>query len=152
MSDTESEELDIIDGDFDDFVKEEEPVEASEDEEEAEEVEDAPKEDKRHINSTMPTERSIIIIDPKERITSNVLQRCEATRLISIRAKQISDTPTTFLTPEELIGIHDARIIARLELEKRKMPLQICRRVGVTADNNLLVEMWNPREMALPLL
>jgi len=69
-----------------------------------------------------------------------------------VRAKQLTAVPTTFLTPEELRDAHDARAIARLELEKRRMPLRLRRPVGVTAAGDQVVEEWNPREMALPQL
>ena len=89
----------------------------------------------------------IKIIPQDQRITDNRLHLNEATRLIAIRAKQISGDCNIFV---DASGLEYPDKIAKLELKMRRMPLKLQRRVAILEDNIILVEEWDPNLMTLP--
>ena len=120
-------------------------------------TEDTPKQRRYKAGTTEhhkrdPLSRKIIIIPDEERVTTNVLQRAEAARLISIRAKQISEYSTNYLVNPQKGQLYDPQEIAKRELFERRIPLLLRRHVGRTPDGDIIVEQWNPREMTLPQL
>ena len=96
------------------------------------------------------TPRITKIIHPDDRRTSNVLQKSEAAHILGKRATQIADSPTVFV---DISGLHDPVAIAFKELIERRCPLIVRRVVAVDAKANcVIVEDWNPNEMAHPQL
>jgi DNA-directed RNA polymerase I, II, and III subunit RPABC2 len=93
--------------------------------------------------------RTVYIIPPEQRVTSNRLTLGEVTRAIGIRAQQIERYASPYT---EIGGLTDPIEIARKELYERRTPLVLCREVGRTPDGDLLVENWKVREMAFPAL
>jgi DNA-directed RNA polymerase I, II, and III subunit RPABC2 len=143
----------------DDEIEEEEEVfsdvsdeELSDDElAELAEIESAAKTKMAAIDPVLKTSnkiQTIRIVKDDDRVTSNRLTKYEVSRILSIRAQQISDTPIIYA---KLSGERDPVKIAYLELSQKKCPLLLRR---VINDNNsvLTVEQWNPNEMTIPLI
>jgi hypothetical protein len=94
------------------------------------------------------TPKSKLIIADEDRKTSAFLQRAEMTRVLAIRAEQLSKNPTVFLTTG-LAGAKAAHEIARLELLAKRCPLTIERKIGTTDVGEDIVEHWRVNEMSL---
>jgi DNA-directed RNA polymerase subunit K/omega len=113
----------------------------------------------KHISQSKPkvdpivklsnSHRAIIIVPDGDRITSNILQKSEAARIIAIRAKQIESSPVVFV---EATGISDSVERAKKELYARQCPLRLRRVVGRGSAGEVICEDWNTREMVLPPL
>ena len=82
------------------------------------------------------TIKKIIVVKPENRITSNILQMNEITRIISIRAKEIDKGAPVFTDVE---GLSDPIHKAAKELFDGRCPLVVRRRRG----NTNLYEDWN---------
>ncbi len=145
----------VLSSDSDEAASEEEGVE---NDAVPDEPENTPQDELEPERRAVPLSRRVIIVRPEERVTSHVLQRAEAARLISIRAKQISDYPTSYVADyvaeagKGACPLHDPKDIAKRELFQRRIPLLLRRQVGQTPGGDLIVEEWNPREMTLPPL
>ncbi|QXP49856.1 BA71V-C147L (g6L) [African swine fever virus] len=105
-------------------------------------------EDKDEIVESPSICEGFVQIPDNERITSNVLTTFEATRLVAVRAQQLAINGSTMLKKKYSSPID----IAKQELFNRKIPLLVMRCIKVTPDGQKIVEIWNPREMGIPLL
>jgi hypothetical protein len=94
------------------------------------------------------TPKEKLIVADEDRKTSAFLQRAEMTRVLAIRAEQLSKNPTVFLTAG-LAGAKAAHEIARLELLAKRCPLMIERKIGTTDAGEEIVERWRVNEMSL---
>lgn len=95
------------------------------------------------------------IVSPDERCTSHMMSRFEFAEVISIRVAQISRNGiSSAMIPVATDGtMTDARTIALAELEARKSPLRILRRIGTRRDGDCVhpvYEAWSPNEMSFP--
>ena len=91
--------------------------------------------------------RTIYVVAPEDRQTSERLSVYERTRAIAIRAEQLTKNPTAFVP----IGNMTTSIeIATAEFDQRMSPLIVQRIVGRTPAGELIVEEWTPREMVHP--
>ena len=93
--------------------------------------------------------RTVRLVAPDERRTSNWLQRPEAAYIIAMRARQIADGSTCFVDGD---GLHDPVALAFKELLARRTPFALRRVVGSGPGGELIVEEWPVREMAIPPL
>lgn len=104
-----------------------------------------------------PTERApeiirkVIIIDPEERQTTDILSRFEMSRLVSVRANQIANHNNPFV---DITGLTSPIDMAKRELMQRKCPLTLTRGVGevtsVTHEGIHVTkyeEWWDPNTM-----
>lgn len=142
------------DAKFDDIV-EAEPVESDDEDAEPEE-EDTKVPDIEQVDTIAKTSRDhrkVIIVEPNDRITSNVLQLMEASNIIAKRAAQIEQDARVFT---DVTGLHDPIEMAKKELKDRKCPLilrrRICRKPTQDGNFDVICEDWNVREMTLPEL
>lgn len=94
------------------------------------------------------TPKTKVIVADEDRKTSAYLQKAEMTRVLAIRAEQLSKNPTVFLTTG-LAGAKSAHEIARLELLAKRCPLIIERQIGTTEAGENIVERWKVNEMSL---
>jgi hypothetical protein len=171
MSDNEEED----DYDYEDAVSEvpsEEPIEAadavaedaSDEESESESVfteEDvmpdaaveAPRARADPITTGANTAIRVIVRPADQRVTDHRLQKSEASHIISVRAQQIARSATNYVAESPALALlTDPCEIAHRELIERRCPLLLRRQVGWGPNGEVIVEEWNPREMALPAL
>ncbi len=94
------------------------------------------------------TPKTKVVVADEDRKTSAYLQKAEMTRVLAIRAEQLSKNPTVFVTAG-LAGAKTAHEIARLELLAKRCPLIIERRIGTTDMGEDIVERWKVNEMSL---
>lgn len=96
--------------------------------------------DEEVMNIFSETENyTLNIVDPSERITSNLICKEELTALISTRAAQISNgmQPLVDLKPND-----NSKLIAIREIKQGKLPLKIIRKVGES------IEIWKVNELS----
>lgn len=94
-------------------------------------------------------DKDIIIIEPEERMSPNILSKFEMTELVSIRATQIAQTGICMV---DIGSIDDPVRLAKKELMARKCPLMLKREVGEVRDKitgriKVYVECWSPNTM-----
>lgn len=94
------------------------------------------------------TPKTKVIVADEDRKTSTFLQKAEMTRVLAIRAEQLSKNPTVFLTAG-LAGAKSAHEIARQELLAKRCPLMVERKIGTTEAGEDIVERWRVNEMSL---
>lgn len=92
--------------------------------------------------------QTIRVVSGDDRVTSNRLTKFEVSRILSIRAQQISDTPIIYARLE---GERDPVKIAYAELLQRRCPL-LLRRTISDSGGTVTVEQWDPNEMSLPMV
>jgi DNA-directed RNA polymerase subunit K/omega len=82
------------------------------------------------------THKTVIIIDPKNRKTSNMISKVELVEAIGIRAGQISQRATVFvdINRKDKTMVDDPIAIAKMEIAQRRCPL-VLRRVVKQATN-----------------
>lgn len=89
----------------------------------------------------------IIIVDPEDRVTSNILQIAEAAQVLGLLATHIDKSGLSFINTAN----HDNAVsIAYETLYKRKCFFKIRRYVGRSKDGTRIFEEWDPNEMILP--
>lgn len=84
----------------------------------------------------------IVIMDPENRVTSEVLTRFEYTEILSIRSKQIENGGMCYT---DVSNISDPIEMAKKELHDKKCPLDLMR--GIT---DKIYEKWHVNEMGIP--
>lgn len=163
MSDDEGGGDDDYGEEYDDFVVDEvdeiESDDETEDEDAEAEADDADeaaeiavKVEKQRIDPILRISnksRNVIIVPPDERVTDNRLQKSEAAHIISMRAQEIAQYGTSFT---DIGNLHDPVDIAIKELQDRKCPMLVRRSVQILPNGDQIVEEWDPKEMALPML
>jgi DNA-directed RNA polymerase subunit K/omega len=90
--------------------------------------------------------RTVHVIPPEKRRTSNVMTEFEMTRAIAIRAKRINDTGNAYVVPK----FDDAIAIAKQEFLERKNPLILIRQISLGNTSDVWIEKWKVREMVYP--
>lgn len=90
--------------------------------------------------------KKIIITEPNERITDNYMSRFEKTRCLAIRTEQISQSGKSFCDPEDIKNVDSAIEIAKIELETKKSPLIIVRKIKET-PTEVYIEKWSVSEL-----
>jgi len=99
------------------------------------------------------TAARVIVRPADQRVTDHRLQKSEASHIISVRAQQIARSATNYVAASPALALlTDPCEIAHRELLERRCPLLLRRQVGWGPNGELIVEEWNPREMALPAL
>lgn len=83
--------------------------------------------------------KNIKIVNPDDRITSDIMTEYEYTEIVSIRAKQIEDGATCHADVDYYEPIH----MAELEIKQRKCPLAIVR-----MHNEYIGEIWRASELS----
>ncbi|CAN10417.1 RNA polymerase subunit 6 [African swine fever virus OURT 88/3] len=146
MADNDNEDI-IVDDLVEEYVETEEEnfVDSEEESEDKDEIVESPSICEGFVQASSQT---LVIIPDNERITSNVLTTSEATRLVAVRAQQLAINGSTMLKKKYSSPID----IAKQELFNRKIPLLVMRCIKVTPEGQKIVEIWNPREMGIPLL
>ncbi len=86
--------------------------------------------------------KTITIIKPENRITSEIMSHAEYTRIVSERAHQIENGSPIFIT---LTNEINAIKIAEKEIRQKKCPLKIMRKI-----HNSIAEEWSVNEMVIP--
>jgi DNA-directed RNA polymerase subunit K/omega len=88
-------------------------------------------------------ENTIIIDDPTQRITPDILNRFEVTAVLSKRAREIElGSPYDQSLESEILGQNHAIEIAEKELEYGLIPYNIYRKIGTNT-----YEKWSVSEM-----
>ena len=172
MSDNDNDDDDY---DYEDAVSEvpsEEPIEAADaaaDDASDEESEDesvfaeedaapdaaaeAPRARADPVTAGANTAIRVIVRPADQRVTDHRLQKSEASHIISVRAQQIARSATNYVAASPAFALQtDPCEIAHRELVERRCPLLLRRQVGWGPNGEVIVEEWNPREMALPAL
>lgn len=90
--------------------------------------------------------KKIIVIPPEERITDNYMSRFEKTRCLAIRSEQIAQSGKSFCNPEDIKNIDSAIEIAKIELDTKKSPLIVVRKIKET-PTEVFVEKWAVSEL-----
>lgn len=85
----------------------------------------------------------ITIVPPEQRVTSEYMTMYEYAMVIGTRATHISEGSPLYV---DAIGLSNARDIAIKEVDEKKCPLSISRKVGRK------LEIWEVNEMTKPLL
>jgi len=93
-------------------------------------------------NTTHTITKNIVQLHNENRITSEVMTMFEYTYVISTRAKQIESGSMIFV---DTGNITDYVAIAKMEIEQRKCPLDIVRKLSDT-----IIEKWHVNEMVVP--
>jgi len=89
--------------------------------------------------------QKIIIVNNKDRITSNKISHYEQTELISIRSEQISKNGFTFYKSD--VKLDNPINMAIQEMNENRCPLMIRRHIGRN-----FYEDWDPNTMIKPIL
>jgi len=126
------------------------------DEETAEEI--ATEEFKSYATTKNQIHKTIIVIQPMRRRTSNIITKPELVEAIGIRAAQIAQKPTVFVDINTKNGakLDDPIVMAKMEVAQRRFPLILRRIVKTQVDkktghNTEWVEDWDVNKMILPL-
>ena len=93
----------------------------------------------KYNSSAIPTHRIIHIVNPKDRITSNIMTLYERTEIVSIRAAQIQNGAKIYT---DVKNLSDPIKMAEKEIDDRKCPLMIRRQI-----NDFEAEDWEVNEM-----
>ena len=101
-------------------------------------------------NTVTRYHKKIVFIEPENRQTSNIMLHNEMTEAVSIRAKQISDFGNPLV---DIVGLDHPIDMAKKELNERKFPLFLRRKIGETIDKKSgelveFIELWDPNEMS----
>jgi len=101
------------------------------------------------VRQVSKNNKEIIIVSDDERITPNILSKYEMTRIISIRATQISEHNNPMIDVSDLT---DPIKMAKRELMERKCPLTLRRVIGdrknvKNGEMETFMEIWHPNEM-----
>lgn len=145
LEDSEDEEIIDEDFDYEETIINEDEHEHHEEEilEEEEEITDTEKfvimEEIKDENKT--NKKIILIKDPENRVTSNIIQPQELTSVVSYRAVQIEKNSPIFTDVSEL---SDPISMAKKEIIDRKCPLSIRRHVRANE-----YDLWEVNEMTL---
>lgn len=123
--------------DIDNTVKD---IEDDEDDEEDEGIINL----KKHSHNIQKEESKVILVAPEKRITSEYMTLPEYTMVIGTRATHIAEGSPIYVDPT---GITSAREIAIKEVDQKRCPLSISRKI-----HNRQVEIWMVNEMTMPLL
>lgn len=118
------------------------------------EKEEAEEDEEIDIYSTNETEKNenynssdyyetVYIVNKNDRITSNIMTRFEWSEIIGIRACHIQNGGPIYT---EIGLLKDPYMIAIKELQDRKCPLKIIRKVGYNSE-----EHWSCNEMGFPV-
>lgn len=132
-----------------------EPLDADAVEESGDEsthAEDEEEDDIIVVPDEIVAEETIVIVPEESWQTPDILSRFEISRIISIRAAEIENSPHTCLVP---LDSDDPIKLAKAELEARKCPLIVSRQVAriPTKINGkemavIYIECRNPNNMA----
>ncbi len=87
-------------------------------------------------------------IPNNKRTTSATISDYEYCELITKRAAMISLGHPPLVNIKNIDNEED---IAKLEIKTRTIPLILKREVGIDSDGRILVELWDPKQMALPM-
>jgi len=96
------------------------------------------------MNAAQQVQECIVVSDPAQRRTSDMLSSTELAMILSTRAAQIARTGTHFGPA----GKNDTEC-ARLELDARRCPLLLRRLIG-EQDGKPVYEEWTVSQMAIP--
>lgn len=143
LSDSDENDLDEIDQNDDIDAIEDEAADPGE-EEEPEETVYGPL---RTLKIRDGDHKTIIVIPPGERRTSNIINDYEFTEAVGIRASQIERGAPVFT---EVVGLNNPIAMARKEFYDRKNPL-ILERIVDQHNQVYRVEHWKVREMTFPI-
>jgi DNA-directed RNA polymerase I, II, and III subunit RPABC2 len=98
---------------------------------------------KKFPSRVLANNSEITLVAPEQRVTSECMTLYEYAMVIGTRATHISDGAPLYV---DTSGLSNARDIAIKELDEKKCPLSISRRVGRK------LEVWEVNEMTKPLL
>jgi DNA-directed RNA polymerase subunit K/omega len=143
LSGSEENDLDEIDQNDDIDAIQEEGVDIGEDEEPEENIYGP----LRTLKIRDGDHKTIIVISPGDRRTSNIINDYEFTEAVGIRASQIERGSPVFTN---VTGLKDPIKMARKEFFDRKNPL-ILERIIDQRGNIYKVEHWKVREMTHPI-
>ncbi len=128
-------------------IDEDEPdadVDVDDDEDDDPDAERSISKIRKHVYHQIPESTEIIIVDPKNRITSEYMTLYEYSIIVGIRATHISNGSVLYTDPE---GLFDPRDIAKKEISENKCPLSITRKISPKK-----IEVWEVNEMIKPQL
>jgi DNA-directed RNA polymerase I, II, and III subunit RPABC2 len=94
------------------------------------------------LSPTFPTEIKYKIVNPEDRITSNIMMLYEYTEILSIRSTQIQNGQQVYTNVD---GLDDPVKMAEKEITDKRCPLSVRRYI-----NNYEVEDWEVNEMTKP--
>lgn len=97
---------------------------------------------KKHVSHTPKPLSEVTIVPSEQRVTSECMTLYEYAMVIGTRATHISEGSPLYT---DATGISNAREIAIKELDEKKCPLSISRKVGTK------LEVWEVNEMTKPL-
>lgn len=170
MSESEKTEVDVDDADVigDESEDEKSEIDESEVGEEEEEAEPADmvaataEYEFIHDRTKNQIHKDVIVVNPKNRRTSNMICKTELVEGIGIRAQQIANKATVFvdISVDKKSGsgktvIDDPTVMAKMEVAQRKFPLILRRIVKTQVDKKTgrvteWVEDWDVNEMIFP--
>jgi DNA-directed RNA polymerase subunit K/omega len=101
------------------------------------------------VKQVSQNNKEIVIVPDDERITPHVMSKYEMTRVVSIRATQISEHNNPMV---DVSGLTDPIKMAKRELMERMCPLTLRRIIGdrknpKTGEMETYMELWNPNTM-----
>lgn len=67
--------------------------------------------------------------DPSKNVSKNIMTIYEKTSILSLRMEQLANGAPSYLDEGTLSGLTDIRKMAHLELEQKKLPFVICRKL-----------------------
>lgn len=140
--DDEEDHVEKVTDDEDEIVKEDESVGSDYEEEEEEEFDTAFDQKSEEDLNNSDYYRKIKIVDPGERITSDIMSLYEYSEVIGIRTLQIEKGSFIFT---DVSFLNDARDMAIKELFDRKCPLIVIRQISEFEQ-----EHWKCNEMGFP--
>lgn len=97
--------------------------------------------------------RTVVVVAPENRVTSNVMSLFEFAQIIAVRAKEITDGGICFT---DVDGISKPEEMAKKELRDKRCPLTVVRHLycsdntaHITGDPRQIVEHWPANEMTI---
>lgn len=95
-----------------------------------------------HLTYKPLTHKTLVIVNPDDRLTSDIMTSFEYTEIVSQRAKQIQNGGVCMT---DVLNLIDPIAMAEKELRDRKCPLKVVRH-----RTDKIIEIWSANELALP--
>jgi len=155
---TKIKKIGVDDGDIDEEVEiDEDELDEDDLDEDAEDAEEEPEDENTSFLDTGYTivkdehHTEIVVRNPSNYISSNMIRKTEVARLLSIRASQIERGQPVYC---DIIGLSDPIEMAKKEFQERRTPLILRRRIKelIGPDGSIRIEAedWDPNQMTRP--
>lgn len=142
IEDIEEDIEDIEDLDADDINDDNDANDDVNDDEENDEPTEEEMDRSKYINDMLSADMDsseITVVKPENRITSDYMTLYEHSKIIGTRAQHIANGAPIYT---DITGLNNPLDIAKKELEERKCPLSIVRRISKDK-----IEIWSANEL-----